>query len=142
MLDKYRESNELQSHGTWVHVPDDDMSFKVRRVGTPEANKELTNIKRALFGIDYSEIGLTEEQRLDASMYFLASWVITDWDNVREKETDEESIPYSKSNALTFIYKDKELWYSLNPYLLARAADYNNFLKTLVLEDTEQVKKP
>jgi len=139
MLDSFIEDKGLQNNGSWVYV--EEMGFKLRRTGTPEANRELEKIKHLLFGVDYSEIALTEEQRSEANVYFLVNWVITDWCDVKMSEGDEE-IEYSKPNAYTYLYKEKGCWNSLCAYLLLRSADYTNFLSKLLEKDKEEIKKP
>ncbi len=141
MLNSFIEDTDAHKSGVWVHIPDDEMSFRLRRTGTPEANAALVNIKRHLFGIDYSEITLTEEQQQQANVYWLCDWVITDWNDVRMSEGDD-FIPYSKQNCIANLFNNKGTWESLCPYLLMRSRDYSIFLKKLLEEDKQDAKKP
>ena len=114
MLDSFIEDTKAQSSGVWVHIPDDEMSFKLRRTGTPEANKALIDVKRTLYGIDYSEMSLTEAQQQRANVCWLCNWVITDWDRVRVSD-DDEYIPYSAPNCISNIYNNEGTWQNLAP---------------------------
>lgn len=141
MLDSFIEDTKAQSSGVWIHIPEDEMSFKLRRTGTPEANKKLVECKRVLFGLDYSEMALSESEQQQASVYFLCEWVISDWDKVRMSE-DDEYIPYSRANCIANLYNQKGTWESLCPYLLTRSRDYSIFLAKLLEEDKKDAKKP
>ena len=130
-LADYKESQEKQEKGSPCYLGDG--SFDVKRIHTPEYNKQIEEIKLELYGFAPKEID---------NNLILAHWLcehgVTGWDGVFGDE--DEELDYSKPNARK-VFLNPSMFLSLNALLISHSSDYANYLYDLVEKDIEAVKK-
>ena len=107
--------------------------FNVRRVNTPEYQKQIEEIKLELFGFSSPEI----DHALIAA-HWLAEYGVTGWGNIIDEH--EKDIVFSKSTARQ-IFLNPSFKMSLNSILISHGANYNNYIYDEAREDAEAVKK-
>ncbi len=131
-LSNYKESTVKQEKGSPCYIGDGGSYFNVKRIHTPEYNKQIEDIKTNLYGFDYKD--------LDNNL-ILAHWLVehgvTGWDGI---ENDDSNLRYSQPNARK-IFLNPEYFLSLNALLIQHASNYNNYLHDLTQKDIEQAKK-
>jgi hypothetical protein len=130
-LDLYKESKEKQESGSPCYLGDG--SFNVKRLHTPEYNKQIDDIKKNEYGFAPKDV--------DTNL-ILATWLaeygVTGWDGVLD--SDDKSLKFTRKNARK-VFLNPEYFLSLNAILIQHASDYNNYLHDEILEDVEAVKK-
>ena len=131
-LSDYKESKVKQEKGSPCYIGDGGSYFNVKRIHTPEYNKEIEDIKIELYGFDYKD--------LDNNV-ILANWLsqygVTGWSGIDGENSD---LRYNKPNARK-IFLNPEYFLSLNALLIQHASNYNNYLHDLTEKDIEQAKK-
>lgn len=131
-LSLFRESSEKQSGGTPVYIG--DATFYLRRWGTPESQKFVRDLRKALWGPHHkSQDG--DENVLIAE--WLAGYGVVGWDNLREEGGE---LKYSAKVARQ-IFLDPEYHLSLNAELFMQAQRFENYLYEEAEDDTEALKK-
>jgi len=133
VLSLYREDPEKQKNGTPIYIK--DATFYVRRYGTPESNKVLRDIRKALFGPFH------REQDSDNNLV-LAEWLVTygvtGWDDVLDESG--KPLKFSKK-AARGVFCNPEYHLSLNIELINDATRFENYLYDEAMEDIEALKK-
>ena len=109
-LNEYREDLKKHEKGAPVYIG--DAVYYVKRLGTPESNKFLKELKLSIWG----PFARHDEQEGNELMgYWLAEYAVTGWDNVFNVDGTEQK--YSKQAALS-VFTNKEYWLSLNDLLI------------------------
>lgn len=135
-LGNYREDLKAQMQGTPCEI--DGAVFNVRRANTPEYNKAFVEIKRALFGVWYSESSLTDDQVLEATGHLLAEYLVTGWYGL----FDENGVEVKHSQkAARDIFTDPEFYQTINLLIVNHSSRYDNYLKKKLEEDIDSAKK-
>lgn len=136
-LDLYREDLEKQKTGSPCYVG--DMTFYLKRGGTPEAKRELAEIRERLYGLQPNPKEI-DEWRIWA--HWLAEYGLTDWDILEETDDGEQRpLDFTKASARD-IFLNEEYRNSLVPILAHHCLNYENYLFDQANEDAETVKKP
>lgn len=134
-LDLYREDVKKHSSGSPCYVA--DMTFFVCRIGTKEAQAQISEIKEKLYGLFPRPKDVNENE-------IFANWLayhgVTGWENVTDDEGGQD-MEFSQSFARQ-LFLNEAYWLSLNQVLITHAANYENFLGDQVYEDVEEIKKP
>lgn len=131
-LSLFRESLEKQRDGAPIYVG--DSTFYVKRLGTPESQKIIREIRRRLFSPFH------KAQDGDENLVFaewLSEYGVTDWENVTDGDGE---IKYSKPVARN-IFTNPEYYQSLNLVLINAATNFENYLHEQAEEDLEELKK-
>lgn len=135
-LSEYREDGEKQRSGSPIYLS--DMTFFVKRFGTPESQEQIKNIRREMFGpFHKSQEG---DENLVLAEWLV--WAVTGWENVVEDTGDEvKELKYSKKVARK-LFTDPEYFLSLNAELVASAMRFEHYLYDESREDEQALKKP
>lgn len=133
-LNEYRESLALQQKGAPISVG--DAIFYIRRIGTPEAQKFIKELKLSLWGPFANH---AEQDANELLAHWLTEYGCTGWDGAQDESGSP--LPYSKDTARK-VFLNKEYWLSLNAILTNAASMYENYLHEQAEEDSEQLKKP
>lgn len=133
LLSLYAEDPEKQQNGT--PIPVGDAVFYGRRIGTPEAMRELKELRNLLFGPLHK---WTEQDENKLWAQWLAEHGIVNWENVLD--TDGKILEYSKPNARA-VFLNPEYFLSLNRILIADLSNFENFLYDAADEEIEALKK-
>jgi len=131
-LNQYEEDQVKQEKGSPCYLGDDGC-FYVKRIHTPEYNKQIAEITRELYGFD--------SKNMDNNLivaHWLCEYGVTGWNNILNP--DETELEYSKSNARQ-VFLNPNMFLSLNLLLITHAGNYANYLHDEVIEDVEAVKK-
>ncbi len=138
-LSKFAESKELQDKGSPLKIGNDQDTVIYVKRSNHKWDEALIDCKRYLFGIYYNEHTLTTEQRYEAIALAISEYLVADWENMIDDETGKQ-IPYSVSNAKS-IFCNRDMWLSLNMFILSHANNYENYLYEKLEEDIKTVKK-
>lgn len=130
-LPDYMEDMDKQESGSHCYVGEG--YFLVKRFGTVEANKQIEDIKRELYGFAPKDI---DSNKVFA--YWLSEYGVTDWDGILDEK--ESELKYSKANARK-VFMNPSCFLSLNTLLINHASNYSNYLYDELCEDVEAVKK-
>ncbi len=131
-LSLFAEDTQKQESGSPCYIGDEGSCFHVKRLGTEQTQKEVGDIKKALYGFAPKEI----DNNLIMG-HWLAEFGVTGWDEISD---GDDMLEYSKMNALN-IFTNEKYYLSLNQLLLNHATDYANYLFDETNEDVEAVKK-
>lgn len=130
----FRESKLKQSEGAPIHIG--DITFYVRRWGTPESQQFLKELNKKLFGPFHK----AQESDLDLTY---AEWIcgygVVGWDNCLDAETNLP-IDYSLEAARE-IFTNDEYYLSLNRLIINGAMNFEFYLHEEATEDLEDLKK-
>lgn len=143
-LAEFREDGNRWAEGSPIHI--NEMTFYVRRWGTPESQEKLRDIRKRLFGPFHKQQDSDDDIVMGE---WLTEYGVTGWENVYEERSSAlkaigfkpKEVRYSKKNARG-IFCNPEFFYSLNRLLYANAANFENYLYQEAEEDTEELKKP
>ena len=130
-LDQFKESNEKQESGSPCYLGDGN--FNVKRLHTPEYNKQIDAIKKNEYGFAPKDI----DNNLVLATW-LAEYGVTGWDGILNG--DDKPLKFTRKNARK-VFLNPEYFLSLNAILIQHASDYNNYLHDELIEDVEAVKK-
>lgn len=133
-LNEYRESLQLQEKGAPISVG--DAIFYIKRIGTPEAQKFIKELKLSLFGPFANQ---AEQDANELLAHWLTEYGCTGWDNVQDESGAD--LPYSQQSARK-VFTNPEYYLSLNAILTNAASMYENYLHDQAEEDVEALKKP
>lgn len=111
--------------------------FRLRYMGTPEAQKALADIRRDLYGA-YSGI---EAYNHWPTIYghWLAEYGVVGWSGT-VYGLDDKPIEYSKEQA-RLIFPQEEFKYSLTDELIQACINWENSREDIAVEDEELIKK-
>ena len=130
-LDLYKESDSKQESGSPCYLGDG--SFDVKRIHTPEYNKQIEDIRKKEYGLAPKEINTN---------LILATWLaeygVTGWDGILGDNDDP--VKFTRQNARK-VFLNPAYFLSLNAILIQHASDYNNYLYDEAIEDVEVIKK-
>jgi len=129
-LNDYKESLDKQEKGSPCYLGEG--SFDVKRIHTPEYNKQVEEIKLELYGFSAKEM---DDNLILA--HWLCEYGVTGWSGVFD---GEEELKYSQSNARK-VFLNPEMFMSVNSLLVNHARDYANYLHDEVEKDIDAVKK-
>lgn len=133
-LSDYREDLKLQQSGAPISVG--DAEFYIKRIGTPESQKFIKELKLSLWG----PFAKHDEQDYNELLaHWLTEYGCTGWDNVCDESG--KPLPYSVDTARK-VFLNKEYWLSLNVILTNAANTFENYLHDQTEEDAEALKKP
>lgn len=137
LIAEYAEDLEKWRQGAPVYIPTEggQITFYLRRWGTPESEKRLKRIKQALFGPMHRETG--EDSAL-VFAHWLADYGVVRWDDF---ESEGETVKHSQSRARE-LFLDERYFYSLNQMLINEALNYETFLYEQIEEAADEIKKP
>lgn len=133
-LAEFREDPNRWAEGSPIHV--NEMTFYVRRWGTPESQEKLRDIRKRLFGPFHKQQDADDDIVMGE---WLTEYGVTGWEGVIEESGKE--LKFSKKNARG-VFCNPEFFYSLNRLIYAAAANFENYLYQEAEEDTEELKKP
>jgi hypothetical protein len=135
-ISDFRESQDKKELGSPCYIGDEGSFFNVKRIHTPEYNKQIEEIKVELYGF------APKPSDVDNNL-ILATWLcefgVTGWVGVDDGENDCE-LRYNKVNARKVLL-NPEYFLSLNPLLIQHAGNYNNYLHDVTQKDIEAIKK-
>ena len=133
-LSEYREDLTLHEKGAPISVG--DAIFYIRRIGTPESNKFLKELRLSIFGpfcrhddMDHNEL----------FAHWLTEYGCTGWDGVQDESGAD--LPYSQQAARK-VFLNPEYYLSLNTILTNAAATFENYLHEQLDQDIDALKKP
>lgn len=135
MLDKFRESTELQDKGTDFELL--GMIFKVRRMND-KWSEALQDAKRDIKGPFVTDSQLTPEEQRNAIAMAMSSYLIAGWSNVKYEEGGDE-VPFNFGNCEA-IFKNIE-YMSLVNEIFSYALNKENYLYKKLNEDIDLAKK-
>lgn len=136
-LDLYREDKDKQENGSPCYIG--DMTFYLRRHGTPDSKRQMMEVKERLYGLSPSP---KEMDEWEIWAHWLAEYGVVDWELLEEdKKGNEKPLEFSRGAARD-IFLNREYRYSLVPVLANFCMNYENFLFDQAQEDAEAVKKP
>lgn len=130
-LNDYLEDPSKQEQGSPCYLGDG--AFYVKRIHTPEYNKQIEEIKNALYGFTSKEM----DQNLIIA-HWLSNYGVTKWEGVNNP--DDSELDFSRANARK-VFLNPGQFMSLNALLITHASNYANYLMDEVEEDIKQVKK-
>lgn len=133
-LSDYRESLKLQESGAPVYI--DEAIFYVKRLGTPEAQKFIKELKLSLWGPFANH---AEQDANELLAHWLTEYGVTGWKGVQTESG--EDLPYSQ-HAARKVFLNKEYWLSLNAILTNAANTFEHYLHQQEEVDAEAIKKP
>lgn len=138
-LNFFEEDYSKFEKGTPLHIEPDGMIF-VRRI-SDSYKPWVDAMKRALeerHGYAANINSLSEEQQLELIGHALASYAVSDWDNI-EYPTGVK-LECTLENRMK-IFTDNKFFRSINEAVLVHGKSYWNYLKEELNEDIELAKK-
>lgn len=130
----FRESLEKQRDGVPVHVA--DITFYVRRWGTPESQSFVRELNKKLFGPFH------KSQDSDLHTIYgewLCGYGVVNWDGCRDADNGM-LLSYSEQAARE-IFTNSEYYMSLNVLIINGAMNFENFIHDEANKDLEDLKK-
>lgn len=133
-LSYFRESLDKQRDGAPIHVG--DITFYVRRWGTPESQLFLKDLNKKLFGPFHKQ--QESDQELIYSEW-LCGYGVVNWENCLDAETGSP-VEYSETAARE-IFTNEEYFLSLNRLIINGSMNFEFYLHEEASEDLEDLKK-